>query len=179
MTWPQKQEGPGNDGNRSEASKQISRDANANTDPSSVVVGRLDGVRRSGKGWIAKCPAHEDRTASLAVTVGEDSRVLLHCFAGCTAHEVLAALGMQLADLFVRKPTSAMTFAERSALREYSRQAQWRAALNVLGFEAKILQIAGRDLKLAKPLGDEDQERLVLACDRIDDAREVLNARSH
>jgi hypothetical protein len=102
---------------------------------------------------------------------------MVHCFAGCRTADVVAAAGLQLADLFVRKPTAQMTFAERSALRQHARQAQWSAALNVLGFEAKILQIAGRQLRTESALNTEDQERLVTACNRIDDAREVLNAR--
>jgi DNA-binding transcriptional regulator YiaG len=44
--------------------------------PVSVVLGRLDLVRKSGKGWMARCPAHEDRTPSLSVSEGDDGRVL-------------------------------------------------------------------------------------------------------
>ena len=55
-------------------------------------VGRLERVKRSGKGWMARCPAHEDKTASLSIGEGDDSRVLLRCFAGCSAEEIVAAL---------------------------------------------------------------------------------------
>ena len=61
---------------------------------------------------------------------------------------------------------------------EHGRQAQWRAALNVLGLEAKIVQIYGRDLLAKRSPTNDDTERLILACNRIDDAREVLNARA-
>jgi hypothetical protein len=57
-------------------------------------LGRLIGglrARRSGAGWIARCPAHDDRTPSLGLSRG-DGRVLVHCFAGCTQAEVIAAL---------------------------------------------------------------------------------------
>ena len=64
-------------------------------------VGRLERVKRSGKGWMARCPAHEDKTASLSIGEGDDSRVLLRCFAGCSAEEIVAALGFGLSDLFV------------------------------------------------------------------------------
>ncbi len=60
---------------------------------------RLDGVRRSGSGWTAKCPGHDDRHASLSVGEGGDGRVLLKCFAGCEAEALVAALGLTLADL--------------------------------------------------------------------------------
>ncbi|WIM11287.1 toprim domain-containing protein [Enhydrobacter sp.] len=57
-------------------------------------LGRLIGglrARRSGAGWIARCPAHDDRTPSLGLSL-RDGRVLVHCFAGCTQAEVIAAL---------------------------------------------------------------------------------------
>lgn len=146
------------------------------SDPIDNLIGRLDRVRRSGRGFTAKCPAHEDRTASLSITAGDDGRVLLHCFAGCSAVDVVAAAGLTVADLFVRRPTAEMTFAERAALREHGRQAGWRAALNVFAFESKIVQIAARELRAGKALTPEDRNRLCEACSRIDGAREVLCA---
>jgi hypothetical protein len=39
-------------------------------------LGDLEKVRRNGAGWIARCPAHEDRSPSLSVREGDDgSRV--------------------------------------------------------------------------------------------------------
>lgn len=49
---------------------------------------------------VAQCPAHEDRTASLSLGAGDDGRVLLHCHAGCSTEEVVAALGLKMVDLF-------------------------------------------------------------------------------
>jgi putative DNA primase/helicase len=40
-------------------------------------------ARPSGRGWVARCPAHADRTPSLSIREAEDGRLLLHCFAGC------------------------------------------------------------------------------------------------
>src|SRR6266542_2581006 len=57
-------------------------------------------ARRSGKGWTAKCPAHEDRKPSLSINEGMDGRALLKCQAGCDTNDVLAALGMTWRDLF-------------------------------------------------------------------------------
>jgi hypothetical protein len=61
--------------------------------------------RQHGSGWMACCPAHEDTTPSLSITPGED-KVLLKCHAGCTAAQVVAALGLTLADLFTTRTTS-------------------------------------------------------------------------
>ena len=149
----------------------------SNPNPVESFLARLDLVRKAGRGWTAKCPAHEDRTASLSITAGDDGRVLLHCFAGCSAADVVASAGLTIGDLFVKRPTSDMTFAERSALREQGRQAQWRAALNVMSLEAKIIQLAAHDLLTGKPLAQDDRQRLVVACGRIDAAQEVLRVR--
>ena len=63
-------------------------------------LGRLDRVRKSGSGWTARCPAHEDHHASLSVGEGTDGRILLKCFAGCSAEAIVRALGLELLDLF-------------------------------------------------------------------------------
>jgi hypothetical protein len=47
-----------------------------------------------------RCPAHEDRTASLSVTRARDGRWLLYCHAGCQTKKVLETLGLTWADLF-------------------------------------------------------------------------------
>jgi AAA domain-containing protein len=58
------------------------------------------GARRNGKEWIAKCPAHEDSTPSLGITVGDNGGILLCCHAGCGTEDVCAAIGIELSDLF-------------------------------------------------------------------------------
>jgi len=68
--------------------------------PLERVVSRLDRVMRSGAGYAARCPAHDDRDPSLSVREGEDGRVLLHCFGGCSPEAVVSALDLKMADLF-------------------------------------------------------------------------------
>jgi AAA domain len=67
--------------------------------PVKNLVSRLQ-AKRSGKGWIANCPAHEDQNPSLSISEGADGRALLKCFAGCSTESVLAALGLTVRDLF-------------------------------------------------------------------------------
>jgi hypothetical protein len=67
--------------------------------PLQMVLDRLERVKRSGKGWIACCPAHNDRHPSLSIGVGSDDRVLLYCYAGCEFGAICAALGPELAAL--------------------------------------------------------------------------------
>ncbi|MFG0304815.1 MAG: hypothetical protein ACF8Q5_01235, partial [Phycisphaerales bacterium JB040] len=67
-----------------------------------AVLARLEGVRRSGSSWEAKCPAHEDGKPSLSVSEG-DKGVVLHCHAGCTQEAVVGALGLDWSDLFTEE----------------------------------------------------------------------------
>ena len=50
------------------------------------------GGRKAGATWMARCPAHDDRTPSLSIGEGEGGTVLMHCFAGCHQRDVIAAL---------------------------------------------------------------------------------------
>jgi hypothetical protein len=64
------------------------------------ILGRLDRVKRTGTGWLARCPAHRDRAPSLSIAEGDDGRVLLKCHAGCTVQDIVSALGLRMADLY-------------------------------------------------------------------------------
>lgn len=57
-------------------------------------------TKRVGGQWEGQCPAHEDRSPSLSIGEGNDSKVLLHCQAGCTLDQIVGALGITLRDLF-------------------------------------------------------------------------------
>lgn len=50
--------------------------------------------------YMCKCPAHDDRTASLSVREGDGGKILLHCMAGCAPSAVVQAVGLKLSDLF-------------------------------------------------------------------------------
>lgn len=60
----------------------------------------FDRPRRGSKAWRARCPAHADRLPSLSISEGTDGRILLRCFAGCTAEEIVSAMGLSLRNLF-------------------------------------------------------------------------------
>ena len=71
-------------------------------DPVEQVLHRVTGVKRSGARWMARCPAHEDGTASLQIARGDDGRALIKCFAGCALPDILGKLGIKTSDLFVQ-----------------------------------------------------------------------------
>ncbi len=62
-------------------------------------LSRLEGVRRTGRGWKAKCPAHADTEPSLSVTEGRNG-LLVNCFAGCSFDDICAALHIPPTELF-------------------------------------------------------------------------------
>ena len=73
-----------------------------------LIIARLKNkgyrVKYTGKNsYMAQCPCHEDKEPSLAVSEGEDGRVLLKCFAGCNTEDIVAELGLSMADLFPPK----------------------------------------------------------------------------
>lgn len=72
--------------------------------PLSTVLDRLRGrgiePRQAGSGYSCRCPAHEDRSPSLSISVGDSGAVVMHCQAGCPIDAVLAALGLAFPDLF-------------------------------------------------------------------------------
>lgn len=55
--------------------------------------------RKSGGGYVARCPAHEDKEPSLSVKEGNKGRVI-KCHAGCSTENILAALSLSVSDLF-------------------------------------------------------------------------------
>ena len=66
-------------------------------------LSKLDGVKGHGSQRSARCPAHEDKHQSLSVSQGSDKRILVKCQAGCSAHQVVSAMSLTMADLYSSK----------------------------------------------------------------------------
>src|SRR5438045_9078448 len=64
------------------------------------VLARLKGVHRSGEGWAARCPAHDDPKPSLSIGTGERGQILLRCHAGCEVKSIVERVGLRMTDLF-------------------------------------------------------------------------------
>ena len=67
--------------------------------PIEKLLEKLPDAKPSGKGWSARCPAHEDRQPSLSISEGDDGKALVMCHAGCETEAICASLGLRLADL--------------------------------------------------------------------------------
>lgn len=76
------------------------------TSPIDTVLSRLADVRQVGEGqWKACCPCHDSRSRqSLSITLADDGKVLLHCFAKCDIKAILGALNLKSSDLFPHEP---------------------------------------------------------------------------
>jgi hypothetical protein len=70
------------------------------------LLDELDRVQQRGDHFEARCPAHEDRVASLSISLGAEDRVLLKCHAGCEVPTILSALELEMKDLYVDEDVS-------------------------------------------------------------------------
>ena len=127
-------------------------------DPVYLILDRLSGVKQHGEQFIARCPAHEDRTPSLSVRRGDDGRALIHCFAGCEPETVLDAIGLTFDDLFPpREPEERKTYAKIRSRKEL---------LDVLSHELIVLESFLWTAQRVEPAA-EDLERGRLSAARI------------
>lgn len=92
------------------------------------IVERLGGVWR-GTAGLCRCPAHDDRTPSLSVRLGERA-ILFHCFAGCATTDVLNAL--HRAGLNDRLPL-VMSVAAPKDDHTYLARRLWRSSVAMAG----------------------------------------------
>ena len=66
----------------------------------SEIISRFSGVKPTGQDqWQARCPAHDDKEASMRITKAED-KMLLKCYAGCTFDSIISEVGLEPKDLF-------------------------------------------------------------------------------
>lgn len=56
--------------------------------------------KHSGRSYVARCAAHDDKNASLSISQGTDGKILMHCHAGCTIQEICASLDIAVHNLF-------------------------------------------------------------------------------
>lgn len=69
--------------------------------PIEKLLPRLQKVRQiKPDQWTACCPAHDDKTPSMSIKECPDGTLLIKDWSGCTAYEVVAAVGLEMHDLF-------------------------------------------------------------------------------
>jgi hypothetical protein len=135
--------------------------------PIDTLLARLEGVRPKGSNqWSCKCPAHADRSPSLSIKFADDGTILINCFAGCDANDVLAAVGMNIRDLFP-KPLAHSIFKKRRGLSAFDALRAMRHELSVVQFIAEDISNGQRDELLLR--------RAQLAAARIQTALDLCD----
>lgn len=132
-----------------------------------VLLERLSGLKSTGPDrWIARCPAHADRSPSMTVRAMSDGRILLHCFAGCDPQDVLSNVGLNFGDLFPEPLTRDSLPRIRAAFSAHE-------ALLCLSTESGIVALAASDLAEGR---ESNPDRVSLAAGRIASALEAIHA---
>ena len=76
----------------------------SNEDNLGLLLSQLSKVKPNGRGqYIACCPSHTDKHPSLAIRHTDDGKILIKCFGGCSAHEIVSSIGLSLTDLFPKE----------------------------------------------------------------------------
>jgi hypothetical protein len=138
--------------------------------PGENLLGRLEGLREVGPGrFVARCPSHPDHTPSLSIRILDDDRVLLHDFGGCEIQDVVAAVGLSIADLFPERPVTDTYLPRRPHHLTASE------ALLLIGHEASAAAMLSDSLATMLAAGEQPNrlalDRLLLAAARIGHVR--------
>jgi hypothetical protein len=127
-----------------------------------TLLDRLGGVRQVAHGrWRARCPAH-DGTSRDVLSIGEthDGTVLIKCFHGCNASEIVAAMGLDLSDLFPRVDwQDGGPHAERPQRRP---RVDWPALIAACERDLLLVKIVLAAIARHESIDDND----ATACDR-------------
>jgi hypothetical protein len=138
------------------------------------LLSRLSKVKKTGPSkWQSCCPAHEDRSPSLAIKE-DDGKILLHCFAGCSVGDVVGAIGLELLDLFTKDNRDPNWRSEEKPVKFGSVKFSAIDALRCLGGEGSVILLLACDMAEGKVLGPSEQDRLLKACSRITAALNYL-----
>lgn len=125
---------------------------------------RLSKARATGNSrWTACCPAHDDQNPSLSVSEGDDGRVLIRCFAGCSIEDIVGAVGVSLSDIMPER-------AFGNHFKPIRRPFPAADVLECLRTESTIVWLAAATISNGGTLEPQDRERVGIAMQRIEAA---------
>jgi len=125
------------------------------------ILSRLERVKGRNGAYTACCPAHSDKSPSLAIRELDDGRILIKCFADCSVQDILGAIGMDMNDLFPNV---------NKDLHQVKRKYYASDLLRVIEFEAWVVSVAAYTMAQGLPLSEEDRGRMKKAQARIMEA---------
>lgn len=136
------------------------------------LLAALEGVRRSGQGWTARCPAHADKNPSLSVREGERG-LLVKCWAGCELAAICSALGIKTRQLFFDESGGVDRNASK---RSQARRAGQQELRRAKGYKLDTLREAEALLTVATGLNIDSwsDAKLDFMMNRVCDAQELL-----
>lgn len=103
--------------------------------------------------YRACCPAHDDKKPSLSVTLAQSGAILLKCWAGCSAEEVIGSVGMDMVELFPP--------IDRHHCPPERRPFSADQAANALSDDAMIIAMVAAKLRKKEPLTDDDMQEVL------------------
>jgi hypothetical protein len=116
-----------------------------------TLIERLDGVKHTGVGrFMARCPAHDDRSPSLGVKDCGDGVTVVNCLAGCETEDVLSAIGLSFSDLYPER------IGPEHSYKPVKQRFDGRQVLRVLRSEATLVAIAAENIAEGISLSDDD-----------------------
>jgi hypothetical protein len=105
------------------------------------LLARLDGAKRTAKGWSARCPSHADRTPSLHIREGARG-LLLYCFSGCSVEDVCGALDLTVAELFFDAPDATSLHTRQTEPRRPTiRDLEYRVWARAMALDLRALSV--------------------------------------
>jgi hypothetical protein len=135
-----------------------------------ALIDRLERVKQTGSGrWLARCPAHADGSPSLSIRELDDGRVLVKCFAGCSALDILTAVGLDWSALF---PANG-----QQPLSPSSSRIPARDLLEIISEETSVVAIVAAWMLDMRTISETDWSRLAQAASRIGRARDHMYGR--
>ena len=127
------------------------------------LLDRLDRVKQTAPGrWIARCPAHADKSPSLSIRELDDGRVLVNCFGGCGAIDVLESLGLDWSALF---PPGRGEYTASPGIPA-------RDLIALISEETTVVAIIAADMLEQRSVTEATWQRLAQAANRIGRARD-------
>lgn len=153
--------------------------------PTDLLLGQLERVKQTGPDtWLASCPTanhrHGDRSRGLSIREGDDGRVLVHCHAGCPVDEVVAALGLELSDLFPQRQSDYPHHAPKGGLigRNRIKRIPWGDLFEAIQRDLSVCSLAFRDLAAGVAFSQSDAAIIAKMADHLaNEISEVIHGR--
>lgn len=133
------------------------------------LLNNLQKVKKTGPNrYIACCPAHPDKRPSLTISEKDDGMVLIKCWAGCGAADILAAVGLEFDALYPERQDDHRGKPQRRP---------WNPAdlLQIMAFEATVARLCAARTERGEILSDAERQRWNTAIGRLNAAAEAAN----